>query len=91
MNSIISIILIAVAIFFLVAAFVLRIIKLKTIGNWLELLAIASFIAFASQYAYLFGKIPSLSQHEVALLLLYVFSILLGVYKLIFLTLLQKR
>ena len=91
MNAIVSVGLLIAAIIFIIAAFVVRFLKFKTIGTFLELGGIAFFIAYSSQYLYLLGDLAHIDMVGIAKLLLFVFALLLGVYRAIFFFLLTKR
>lgn len=91
MHPIASYILIAVAIGLVIASFILRVCKQKTVGNILELTGIACFVAFASQYAHWFFDMASIDDRGIAELLLFIFSVVVGVYRLVFFVFLPKR
>jgi len=89
--TLVQLISIIAAVVFLVAAFIIRFCKQKTIGNWVELLAYVSLVVFSSRYAGYIVNIGHLEQGQWTLLLAFVFSVSLLIYKLLFLTFLQKR
>ena len=91
MNPIVQYVLIIVAICLVVLSLILRLCKQKTIGNWIELAGIGAFVAFASQYAYWLGRLPEIDARGIAELLLFFFSILLGVYRFLFFFIFPKR
>ena len=84
MREELSITLIALMFACLVAAMVFRFFKNRNVAQILELCCIGFFIAYTSQYSYLFGYIRHLDLHDWINLILFVFSIFLGVYKIIF-------
>lgn len=67
----------------LVTSFLLRAFRKRQASVVCELLACGLFVAFASQYAYLFVYISSLNLTNASGLLLFVFSVVLLVYKVI--------
>lgn len=91
MNQHVQYILIGCAIAFVIASLILRLLKKKTIGNWLELAGIACFIAFASQYSWWLANLPHIDPRGIAELLLFFFSVLVGIYRFLFFFIFPKR
>lgn len=91
MNPIVQLVLIALAIVSFITAFVLRLLKFKTVGNWVEIIGIGLFVAFASQYAYWFGNFLKIDTRGFVEISLFLFSIVLAVYKFVMFFIFPKR
>lgn len=91
MNIYVQYVLIGLAIGLVIASLILRLCKQKTLGNAIELAGVACFIAFSSQYAYWLISLDTIDPRGVAELLLFFFSIIVGVYRFLFAFVFPKR
>lgn len=83
MNDVLKFVLAICMIVAIIASFILRIIRHRQASAVCELLACGLFTAFSSQYAYLFVYITSINLNMACGLLLFIFSVILLIYKVI--------
>lgn len=66
-----------------ITTFVLRMLRKRLAYQMSELMVSALFIAYTSQYAYLISFLGDISLAQIIRLLLFVFALLMGIYKLL--------
>lgn len=81
MDPTLKLILLILLILSLLVAIFFRILRKRFLYQIFELITASIFIGYCSQYAYLFGSIAHLGLNSWCSLLLFVFSIILGIYK----------
>lgn len=65
----------------IITCFVLRMLRKRLAYQMGELMASALFIAYTSQYAYLISFLGDISIGQLVQLLLFIFAVMVGVYK----------
>lgn len=65
----------------IITCFVLRMLRKRLAYQMCELMASALFIAYTSQYAYLISSLGHISIGQLVQLLLFIFAVMVGVYK----------
>lgn len=81
MDPIFKLVLLILLITCFLSSWLFYIFKNRIIHQILDLVSVGLFISYTSQYAYLFAHLGHLSVNSICYLLLFVFSIMLGVYK----------
>jgi len=84
MYDIIALIGIILAIGFLVAGFIVRGLKKRTLANIFEMIAVICLVIYSAKFTYLFGSIISLNISEWGMIIFFLFTVILAVYKIIY-------
>ncbi|HNX16373.1 MAG TPA: hypothetical protein PKO28_03295 [Bacilli bacterium] len=84
MYDIIAFIGIICAIIALTIAFVMRMLKKRTLANIFEMVAIFFLLIYSAKFTYLFGSIISLDLDEWAGIIFFLFTVALAVYKVVY-------
>lgn len=82
--NIIALVAIILGIACLIIAFIVRIMKKRTLANIFELIASILFLIYTIKFTYLFGRPLSLTLGEWGLICLFLFSLLFAIYKVVF-------
>jgi len=84
MYDIIALIGIILAIGFLVAGFIVRGLKKRTLANIFEMIGVICLVIYSAKFTYLFGSIISLNISEWGMIIFFLFTVILAVYKIIY-------